>query len=105
MIQIRSGEAQQALHEMEVGGVHFSGDPQGTLALVGFLGEEVTAGGFPETDLSGTGYLEGLFRPGVGFYLWHDEKILTVNPAGAPAQAGDLWSHVGLLGCKGNHFY
>jgi hypothetical protein len=74
MIQVLLGEAQQALHEMEVGGVHFTSDPEGAFALVGFLGEKVSAGGLPETDLSGAGYLEGLLRPGVGFYLWHDQN-------------------------------
>jgi hypothetical protein len=96
MIQVRSGEAQQALHEMEVGWVHFSGDPQGAFALVGFLCEKVTAGGFPETDLSGTGYLEGLFRPGVGFYLWHDEKYyLFTLPAPLLRQGtyGAMWDN------------
>jgi hypothetical protein len=74
MIQVLLGEAQQALHEMEVGGVHFTSDPESAFALVGFLGEKVSAGGLPETDLSGAGYLEGLLRPGVGFYLWHDQN-------------------------------
>jgi len=99
MIQVRSGEAQQALHKMEIGGVHFSGDPQGALALVGFLCEKVTAGWFPESDLSGTGYLEGLFRPGVGFYLWHDEKINGL-PCRRPCSGRGLMEPCGIIGMQ-----
>ena len=99
MIQVRLSEAQQALHEMEVGGVHFTGDPEGALALVGFLGEKVSAGGLPETDLSGTGYLEGLFSPGVGFYLWHDEKINGL-PCRRPCSGRELMEPCGIIGTR-----
>lgn len=74
--------------------MHLTSYPQGAFALVGFLGEKVSAGGLPESDLAGAADLEGLLGPGMGLYLWH-EKRFSVYPAGVPAQAENLWDLVG----------
>lgn len=74
--------------------MHLTGYPQCAFTLVGFLGEEVSSGGLPESDLTGAADLEGLLGPGMGLYLWH-EKRFSVYPAGAPAQAENLWNLVG----------
>ncbi len=74
--------------------MYLTGYPQGAFALVGFLGQEVSTCGLPECDLTGAADLEGLLGPGVGLYLWH-EKRFSVYPAGASAQAENLWDLVG----------
>lgn len=43
--------------------MHLTSYPQGAFALVGFLGEKVSAGGLPESDLAGAADLEGLLGP------------------------------------------
>ena len=89
-------QAQQALHEIQVGLVNLSFHAEGALAGLGFLGEQVATVGLPEGDLSGPGDFEGLFGPGVSFNLRHDESFLftlLVSPNRRGAY-GTVWANV-----------
>lgn len=90
----RLTQAEQAFHKIGVGGMYFTGNPEITLALVRFFGEQVSPRRFPVRNLSRCSNLESLFGPGVGLNLRHD-RIFTVYPAGAPTLAGNLWNRLG----------
>lgn len=59
--------------------MHQRASPQGTLALLGFLGQQVALERLGEGDLASTSYLERLFCSGMCFNLGHFALRLTVT--------------------------
>ena len=66
-------EAKEALHEIRMGSANQTFLGHVALALLGFLGENVTFEELLVSDLAGAGYLEPLLGTRVRFDLWHFE--------------------------------
>jgi hypothetical protein len=56
-------QSKQALYEIKVCGMYFTGNPECAFTFVRLFGQQVATGGFPVGDLTGTGNLESFLCP------------------------------------------
>ena len=92
-------QPQKPLYKVEVSLADFAFFGHNTLALLGFLGEDMTFERFLEGDLPGAGYLKPLFCTRIGSNLWHFNAFCML-PCWRIRTGESLMEPFGLLGAQ-----